>query len=246
MAAEEPLQQADQAMYQAKLSGKNQYHIFDAETDNNLRSHHESLNRIREALGEGEFVLYYQPKVNMRSGTVIGAEALIRWQHPERGFLPPSEFLPAIEDHPLSIEIGKWVIDSVLSPIGRWHAAGLDLSVSVNVGPRQLQHTGFVESLREALAAHPHVRPGRLELEVLESSALEDIAQVSLVIEACREIGVMFALDNFGAGYSSLINLKHLPFTFIKIDQSLVRDMLYTPDDLAILDGVLGMARAFG
>ena len=134
-----------------------------------------------------EFVLYYQPKVNMRTGTIIGAEALIRWQHPERGLLPPWLFLPVIEDHPLAVELGEWVIDTALTQMELWHAAGLDIPVSVNVGARQLQQADFVERLRAVLAAHPKLRPGDLELEVLETSALEDLARVSQIIEACRE-----------------------------------------------------------
>jgi predicted signal transduction protein with EAL and GGDEF domain len=122
---------------------------------------------------------------------------------------------------------------------------GLDIPVSVNVGARQLQQPGFTERLRVLLAAHPEVKPEDLELEVLETSALEDLAQASEVIEACRQIGVMFALDDFGTGYSSLTYLKRLHVSLLKIDQSFVRDMLDDPDDLAILEGVLGLARAF-
>jgi diguanylate cyclase (GGDEF)-like protein/PAS domain S-box-containing protein len=243
--ADQLLRQADQSMYQAKLAGKNRYHVFDAEQDNSIRGHHESLERIRRALADHEFVLHYQPKVNMRSGQVIGAEALIRWQHPEKGLLPPAAFLPVIEDHPLAIEIGEWVIDEALTQIARWLAIGLDIPVSVNVGARQLQQTDFVQRLSGILAGHREISPSRLELEVLETSALEDVAQVSQVIEACREIGVTFALDDFGTGYSSLTYLKRLPATVLKIDQSFVRDMLDDPDDLAILDGVLGLAIAF-
>lgn len=199
------LRQADQAMYHAKLAGKNRYHVFDAEQDRSVRVHHESVERIRRAMNAREFVLYYQPKVNMRTGTVIGAEALIRWQHPEKGLLVPSGFLPIIEDDPLAIDIGEWVINTALSQIALWKAAGLDIPVSVNIGARQLQQANFIERLREILAAHRQVKPSGLELEVLETSALEDLTHVSLVIEACREIGVMFALDDFGTGYSSLI-----------------------------------------
>ena len=243
--ADQLLRQADQAMYQAKLAGKNRYHIFDADQDRSVRGHHESLEHIRHALVEREFVLYYQPKVNMRTGSVIGAEALIRWQHPERGLLPPSVFLPVIEDHPLAIEIGEWVIDSALMQMELWHAAGLNIPVSVNVGARQLQQDSFVERLREILANHPFVSPSDLTIEVLETSALEDISRVSQIIETCREIGVTFALDDFGTGYSSLTYLKRLSVTQLKIDQSFVRDMLDDPDDLAILDGVLSLATAF-
>jgi diguanylate cyclase (GGDEF)-like protein/PAS domain S-box-containing protein len=243
--ADQLLRQADQAMYQAKLAGKNRYHVFDAEQDRSVRGHHESLAGIRRALTAREFVLYYQPKVNMRTGAIIGAEALIRWQHPEKGLLPPAVFLPVIEDHPLAIEVGEWVIDTALTQMEIWHADGLDIPVSVNIGARQLQQANFVERLRALLAAHPRIKPSSLELEVLETSALEDLAQVSKVISACREIGMMFALDDFGTGYSSLTYLKRLSVTQLKIDQSFVRDMLDDPDDLAILEGVLGLASAF-
>ena len=243
--ADQLLRQADQAMYQAKVAGKNRYHVFDAEQDSSIRGHHESLERIRLALAQHEFVLHYQPKVNMRTGQVIGAEALIRWQHPERGLLPPGMFLPVIEDHALAVGIGEWVIDTALSQITQWQVAGLDMPVSVNIGAHQLQQTDFVDRLRAILAAHPQVAAHCLELEVLETSALEDIAQVSQVIEACAQMGVMFALDDFGTGYSSLTYLKRLRVKLLKIDQSFVRDMLEDPDDLAILQGVIGLAAAF-
>jgi EAL domain-containing protein (putative c-di-GMP-specific phosphodiesterase class I) len=227
------------------VAGKNRYHIFDAEQDSSIRGHHESLERIRLALDRGEFLLYYQPKVNMHSGQVVGAEALIRWQHPERGLLAPAAFLPVIEDHPLAVDVGEWVIDTALNQIEVWRAAGLDLPVSVNIGARQLQQANFVEHLQGILARHPQVNPASLELEVLETSALADIAQVSQVIEDCAEIGVKFALDDFGTGYSSLTYLKRLRVALLKIDQSFVRDMLDDPDDLAILEGVIGLAAAF-
>ena len=243
--ADQLLRQADQAMYQAKLAGKNRYHVFDAEQDRSVRGHHESVEHIRLALANQEFVLYYQPKVNMRSGKVVGAEALIRWQHPLNGLLSPAVFLPVIEDHPLAVEIGEWVLDTALNQMEAWHAIGLNIPVSVNVGARQLQQADFVLRLGQILASHPNVHPGDLELEVLETSALEDMAGVSVVIEACRKMGVNFSLDDFGTGYSSLTYLKRLPVTQLKIDQSFVRDMLDDPEDLAILEGVIGLASAF-
>ncbi|MDP3688753.1 MAG: PAS domain S-box protein, partial [Sulfurimicrobium sp.] len=243
--ADQLLRQADQAMYQAKLAGKNRYHVFDAEQDRSVRGHHESLERIKRALIAREFVLYYQPKVNMRTGAVIGAEALIRWQHPEKGLLPPGVFLPVIEDHALAVEIGEWVIDTALAQMETWRAVGLDIPVSVNVCARHLQQADFVERLHCLLAAYPELKPSSLELEVLETSALQDIALVSRVISACREIGVRFALDDFGTGYSSLTYLKHLPAEVLKIDQSFIHGMLEDPEDLAILAGVLGLAKAF-
>ncbi|MEI8158221.1 MAG: EAL domain-containing protein [Burkholderiales bacterium] len=243
--ADQLLRQADQAMYQAKLAGKNRYHVFDSDYDSSMRVHHESLERIRLALAQHEFVLHYQPKVNMHSGQVMGAEALIRWQHPEKGLLAPATFLPVIEDHPLAVAVGEWVIDTALTQIEVWHATGLDLAVSVNIGARQLQQGNFMERLQAILAQHPQVNPSSLELEVLETSALADMEQVSQVIEACHKIGVKFALDDFGTGYSSLTYLKRLRVTLLKIDQSFVRDMLEDPDDLAILQGVIGLAAAF-
>ncbi|MBK9441886.1 MAG: EAL domain-containing protein [Comamonadaceae bacterium] len=243
--AEQLLRQADQAMYQAKQAGKNRYHVFDTEHDRSVRGHHESLERIKQALDEREFVLYYQPKVNIRTGVVIGAEALIRWQHPQQGLLPPGAFLPLIADHPMAIAIGEWVLDSALTQIEAWKAGGLALPVSVNIDAIHLEQTDFVDRLRQQLSRHPGVMAGDLELEVLETSALQDIAHVSSVILACHEMGVGFALDDFGTGYSSLTYLKRLPAGMLKIDQSFVRDMLEDPDDLAILDGVLGLASAF-
>lgn len=243
--ADQLLRQADQAMYQAKQAGRNGYQVFDAEQDRVVRGHHESLDRIRSALAEGEFLLHYQPKVNMRSGAVIGAEALIRWQHPERGLLAPAAFLPVIENHALAVDVGEWVIATALAQMAQWQAEGARIPLSVNLGARQLQQAGFAERLRALLSARPEVAPGDLELEVLETSALKDLAHVCAVLKDCRALGVSFALDDFGVGYSSLTYLKHLPVSRLKIDQSFVRDMLDDPDDLAILDGVIGLSAAF-
>ncbi len=243
--ADQLLRQADQAMYQAKLAGKNRYHVFDPELDRSVRGFHESIERIRQALNAREFVLHYQPKVNMRTGHVIGAEALIRWQPPERGLLLPASFLPVVEKHPLAIDIGEWVIDTALKHQEQWRTCGLDITVSVNVGALQLQQPVFLDRLCLLLDGHPGFRPGDLEMELLETSALEDLAGISRVIEACDELGVRFALDDFGTGYSSLTYLKRLSVAQLKIDQSFVRDMLDDPDDLSILVGVLSLATAF-
>ena len=239
------LRHADQALYVAKQSGKNRYHMFDIAEDMAANTQREEMQQLRLAFERRELVLHFQPKVNMRSGLVVGAEALIRWQHPKRGLLPPAAFLPMAENHPLAVDIGEWVITTSLAQIESWHALGLDIPVSVNVGARQLQQEDFVDRLRQMLAAHPTVRPEHLEMEVLESSALDDLVRVSQVIRDCRAIGVNFALDDFGTGYSSLTYLKRLPVATLKIDQSFVRDMLSDPDDLTILEGILGLAKAF-
>ncbi|MDZ4315145.1 MAG: EAL domain-containing protein [Azonexus sp.] len=240
------LRHADQAMYLAKQAGKNRYHLFDIDHDAAASVLRENLESICTAIARDEFVLYYQPKVNMVTGEVVGVEALIRWQHPVRGLLLPGAFLPAIENHPISIALGEWVIDRALTQMEAWQASGLYMPVSVNVGARQLQQANFVTRLGALLAAHPKIPPGCLELEILETSALEDIVLVSKAMHACRALGVVFALDDFGTGYSSLTYLRRLPVDLLKIDQSFVCNMLDDRDDLAIIEGVVGLARAFG
>ncbi len=239
------LRHADQAMYQAKQNGKNRYHLFDVAQDAAITTRHESIDRIRRALAANEFVLHFQPKVDMRTGRVVGVEALIRWQQPELGLLPPANFLPVIEGHALIIDIGEWVIESALAQLDQWNGMGLNLPVSVNIDASQLQRSGFVEQLTDLLARHPGIKPGQLELEILESSALDDIEHVAKLMYQCRELGVNFSLDDFGTGYSSLTYLKRLPAETLKIDRSFVLDMLDDPDDLAIVRGVIGLAEAF-
>jgi EAL domain-containing protein (putative c-di-GMP-specific phosphodiesterase class I) len=232
-------------MYLAKQAGKNRFHLFDVAHDAAVQTQREGLERIRLALEQQEFVLYYQPKVDMTSGVVIGLEALIRWQHPERGLVPPGDFLPLVEDHPMGIDLGEWVLESALSQMTTWRADGLDIPVSVNVSALQLQEPGFSQGLAALLLRYPGVRSEHLELEVLETTGMNDVATVAGVMAACSNTGVQFALDDFGTGYSSLTYLKALPAETLKIDQSFVRDMLTDADDLAIVKGVIGLAQAF-
>ena len=159
--------------------------------------------------------------------------------------MPPGQFLPVVDGHPIAIEIGEWVIESVLQQMETWRAAGLDIPVSVNISAQQLQEADFAARLNELLAAHPSVDPSCLEIEVLESSALTDMSLVSQVIHNCGKLGVSFALDDFGTGYSSLAFLKRLPVDVLKIDQTFVRDMIDDPEDLTIVEGMLGLASAF-
>ncbi|MDD3835958.1 MAG: EAL domain-containing protein, partial [Sulfurimonas sp.] len=243
--ADQLLRQADQAMYQAKILGKNRYHIFDALKDKKIRTHHESLDEVQKALDNDEFVLYYQPKVNMQSGEVVGTEALIRWNHPEHGILPPAMFLPIVDGNILSVRIGEWVLDSAMRQMSEWKSKGMDVPTSVNVDAMQLQQSDFVEQLKKLLKKYPAVEPKDLVLEVLETSALEDVVHISQVMQACLDIGITFSLDDFGTGYSSLTYLKRLPAKELKIDKSFVCGMLEDSDDLAILDGVLSLSNAF-
>ena len=239
------LRHADQAMYQAKQAGKNRYQLFDVEQDISTRKRVEGRARVGQGLMQQEFVLHYQPKVNLRLGKVVGAEVLVRWQDPQRGLLAPGLFLPDIEGHALSAQLGDWVLGAALQQLSNWTAAGIGVPLSVNISAHHLQQPHFVGRLEELLREHPRVNPTDLELEVLETSALQDVARVSHVMRACEGLGVSFALDDFGTGYSSLTYLKRLPASVLKIDQSFIRDMLDNADDLAIVQGVIGLSKAF-
>ena len=239
------LRHADQAMVMAKQNGKGRCHRFDAESGKRQRAHMVTVDRLRNALESREFVLYYQPKVDLSSNAVIGAEALIRWQDPERGLLPPGAFLPAIEGDALMVDLGHWVIEEALAQMARWHHEGLDLAISVNIAAQHLVRSDFMDRLRELLAAHPDVPRDRLELEVLETSALDDIGKVEALIVECRQMGIGFSLDDFGTGYSSLTYLRRLSADTLKIDQSFIRNMLDDPEDEAIVAGIIGLAVAF-
>lgn len=240
------LRHADHAMYQAKLSGKNRYHLFDASQDQLVIEHHRQLNDIAQAFADHQFCLYYQPKVNLKTGQVAGVEALIRWRHPQRGMLPPAEFLPAIASHELEIEIGNWVIEQAWQQLANWHRQGIPLEVSVNISAYHLLWSAFTEHLEATLARNPGIRSHYLQLEILESTALDDLSAVNRIVSACRDgLGVTTALDDFGTGYSSLAHLRHLPVNAVKIDKGFVRDMLDDPDDYAIVESVIGLSQAF-
>jgi diguanylate cyclase (GGDEF)-like protein len=239
------IRHADQAMHVAKQAGKNRYRLFDTAKNNEIKSQLASIENIDAGLSNREFVLYYQPKVNIRTSEVIGVEALIRWQHPVRGLVPPMEFLPAIEGHAISIKIGEWVILSALTQISQWQGAGLNFPISVNISAYQLQQDNFTNRLAALLSTHPEVNPYCLELEILETSALSDINKVFATMSACNELGVRFALDDFGTGYSSLTYLRRLPAQLIKIDQSFIREMLEDAEDRAIVEAIIGLAKSF-
>ncbi len=243
--AETLMRHADQAMYVAKQSGKNRYHRFDPQLDRITLAHGELIAQIEMGLAQHEFELYFQPKVNMLTGDIIGNEALIRWNHPRRGLLPPMEFLPAINDTDLIIQLGDWVLVHALECQEIWVQQGINITISVNVAPRHLLQDNFVPQLKKHLAKHPTLNPSYLELEILETAALEDIGKVSAVMRECQKLGVSFALDDFGTGYSSLTYLKSLPAQTLKIDQSFIRDMLNDDEDLAIVEAIINLTQIF-
>jgi EAL domain-containing protein (putative c-di-GMP-specific phosphodiesterase class I) len=192
-----------------------------------------------------QFVLYYQPKVNLVDGSLVGVEALIRWQHPERGLLLPAEFLPQLHGSELEAAFGFWVLQSALEQVARWANAGLTINVSVNVSANHLLQPSFYPQLLSVLAQYPQVGAEQIEFEILESAAIADIGLAVDILHRCRALGVHFALDDFGTGYSSLTYLRQLPIDTLKIDQSFVRDMLSDPDDLGIVESVIQLASVF-
>ncbi len=239
------IRHADQAMYVAKQAGKNRFHFFDVAHDAAITTLQQDLKEVERGISEGQFVLHYQPKVDLRSGELLGLEALIRWNHPARGLLLPAAFLPQLEHSSLMVTLGDYVIHKALTQIQLWAGQGLVVPVSVNLSARQLQKEGFTSHLERIFQAHPGIPYTALEFEILESSALNDIAHARQVLDGCIGMGIRFSLDDFGTGYSSLTHLKALPAHTIKIDQSFVRGMIRDPSDKAIVEGIIGLANAF-
>jgi EAL domain-containing protein (putative c-di-GMP-specific phosphodiesterase class I) len=229
------LRHADQAMYAAKQSGRNRVQIFDSAQELAARDRQQRLLRLRQALADGEFVLHVQPKVHMREGRVIGAEALARWQHPDEGLLPPARFLPLIEGSDLEIAFGEWVVHRALAQLDAWCALGQHLPLSINISARHLQSDSFAATLARQLAGHPTVAAGLLDLD----AAIQVLGQL-------RALGVTVALDDFGTGYSSLTYLRRLPVNTLKIDRSFVHGAMNDQGDLAIVQGIVGLAQSFG
>jgi diguanylate cyclase (GGDEF)-like protein/PAS domain S-box-containing protein len=246
ISADSLLRHADQALYQAKITGRNRYHFFDADLDEQVRTHHNRRTEVRAALRDGELRLYYQPKLDMRRGRIVGMEALLRWEHPQRGLVGPMEFLPIVEHSDVIVDIGEWVIREALRQLQSWRDFDPRWVISVNIAARHFQRADFVARLKAMLSEFPDVPPHMLELEILESSALSDIGHVRAVMLECQALGIGFALDDFGTGYSSMSYLKRLPADILKIDQSFVRNMLVDRDDLHLVSAVIGLAKSFG
>ncbi len=240
------LRHASQALHLAKLNGRNRLQWFDPQEDRHQSELSRLVNRLEAALADNELQLHYQPKVDMVSGALVGAEALLRWHDPERGLVPPGDFLPAIEQHPISITIGHWVIETALAQVKAWRDQGMPIRVSINIGALQLQQPDFIARLRTSLAAYPELPAEELELEILESAAIGDIRRAGTIIAECRALGVGVSLDDFGTGYAALEYLKYLPAERLKIDRTFINDMLDDSGDLAIVKGIIALADAFG
>lgn len=238
---EELIRQAHLAGYEAKLQGDNQFKFFDSPSEIKKIKYNEQIDALRKAMLNGSLSVFYQPKVNMSTGKILGAEALIRLNHPEKGLLTPEQFIPDIENHPISIEIGEWVLSSVLMQLEEWTKHNIAIPISINIAPYHLQQPDFLANLEDILARHPSVNNKLIELEILETQALKKITEIKRLINDCKKIGILFALDDFGTGYSSLTHLKELPVNTVKLDQSFVRDIMNKPENIAILKACISM-----
>ncbi len=239
------IRHADQAMYEAKQKGRNQVQFFNTEMDNQIHLELTIRQEIKIALQTDQFVLHYQPQIHLSSNMIFGAEALIRWNHPDKGLVFPDDFLPAIEDNDLMIELGRWVIQHACQQLHNWNNQGLILKLSVNIACCHIQHPDFFNELVLFLAAYPDVKPEQLVLEITESAAIKDFDTAKNILQSCHDYNVRIALDDFGTGFSSLTYLRQLPISFIKIDKSFVIDMLKDPEDMAIVKGTIGLAENF-
>lgn len=245
MDAHQMMSQATRLMHMAKREGTKQIKTWRDDQADATSIEHQWAQRLTSAVGNGELVLHYQPKVHLRTGEVVGLEALVRWQHPNLGLLLPGAFLPQVEETDAIVLTGKWTLNEALRQMAQWLSEGVGWPVSVNVAARQLTSPDFVSDLKTSLANQPTVDPRHLTIEILETSALEDMSQVRAIVEVIQNLGVSCSLDDFGTGYSSLTYLKQLPVNEVKIDQSFVRGMLDDNGDLAVVEGVVTLCKVF-
>ena len=236
------LKNADMALYHAKADGRGTFRFFEPEMDAQLQARRVLEVDLRKAIGNGEFELFYQPQINIEANEIGGFEALLRWHHPERGLVPPAEFIPVIEDTGLISPLGDWIIEEACREAASWPR---DINVAVNLSPIQFRNRGLVQSVTRALAASG-LAPHRLELEITESVLLQDSETTVSTLHQRRRLGVRIAMDDFGTGYSSLSYLRSFPFDKIKIDQSFVREMSQRTDCLAIVQSVASLGASLG
>ncbi|MGT2504212.1 putative bifunctional diguanylate cyclase/phosphodiesterase [Bradyrhizobium guangxiense] len=233
------MKNADAALYRAKRAGPGTIRFFEANDDRVSRDRKALQSDLEGAIARNELFLVFQPFLDLDGSRITGFEALLRWQHPERGLVPPSEFIPIAEETGLIHEIGEWVIRRACATVAKWPD---DIRVAVNFSAAQFHNTGILQTIVQALS-EAKVAPHRLEIEITESMLLSKYGSAEPVLIALLQLGVTVALDDFGTGFSSLTYLRKLPFSRIKIDQSFIRDMLAQPDCAAIVKSVIGLAR---
>jgi len=238
------LASAETAMYKAKEDGRNNYRFFTPEMNTGAVERQSLEGDLRRALDRQEFVLHYQPKVNLETGAITGAEALVRWMHPDRGLVSPLQFIPIAEDTGLIVPIGQWVLREACTQAPKWMDAGLpSMSMAVNVSSVEFRSPGFLASLRTILHEtgwDPHL----LEIELTESVLMQDSETSASVLQALKAMGIQLALDDFGTGYSSLSYLKRFPINVLKIDQSFVRDINADSNGSTIVEAVISMGKS--
>ncbi|MBS0354402.1 MAG: EAL domain-containing protein [Proteobacteria bacterium] len=243
---EELVRNADTAMYGAKEGGRNSYRFYQAEMTRRAQDRLTRERALRRALEEKEFELWYQPKLNLESGRISGAEALLRWRDPERGMVSPAEFIPLAERTALIIPIGELVLDTVCAQIRLWRKTGLETGrIAINVAALQIERSDYVDTLASALARHG-LPPEVLEVEVTESLIMENPEHARQVIHAIQDLGVTTAVDDFGTGYSSLAYLKVLPINNLKVDRAFVSDLPHDENDVAITRAIVGLGQTLG
>ncbi|OCW23926.1 bifunctional diguanylate cyclase/phosphodiesterase [Pseudomonas aylmerensis] len=243
---QELLMNADAAMYHAKGMGKNGYSFFDVSMNTNARKQLQLLQDLRNAVEQQQFRLYYQPKFDAVSGIPVGAEALLRWEHPQQGLLLPATFIELAEKTGLIIPIGEWVLDEACRQMSLWYAQGYeDWRIAVNLSALQFCHAGLVKSVATALARH-QLPANSLTLEITETTAMSDADASMTVLQQLSEMGVDLSIDDFGTGYSSLMYLKRLPANELKIDRGFVRDLEHDSDDAAIVSAIVALGQALG
>jgi diguanylate cyclase (GGDEF)-like protein len=233
---------ADLAMYRAKDAGRNAFRFFDPEMNQNVVEHLHLASGLRAAMGNGELQVYYQPQIELTSGKVVGAEALLRWKHPELGFIPPNKFIPVAERSGLINDVGSWVMDAACRQAQQWRKRGLgDLVVAINVSPLQFRRDDVERGVANALEKY-ELPPSAIELELTESLLVEDAHHVSDVLQRLGAQGIKFAIDDFGTGYSNLGYLQRFAVHRLKIDQSFVRKLSDSPLEDGIVRAVIEMA----
>jgi diguanylate cyclase (GGDEF)-like protein/PAS domain S-box-containing protein len=240
------LKHADLAMYQAKKDGRNGLRFFDPEMQATLEKHSALENSLHRALQRRQLHLYYQMQVTS-SRRVIGAEALLRWEHPDHGLITPDQFIPLAEETGLIVPIGLWVLQTACAQIAEWadNPATSELQLAINVSARQFRQPDFVEQVQQALDTY-RINPARLKIELTESLVLDNISDTIARMHALKASGISFSMDDFGTGYSSLTYLKQLPLDQLKIDRSFVRDVVSDPSDAAIVKAIITLGQTFG
>ncbi|MEL7548774.1 MULTISPECIES: GGDEF domain-containing phosphodiesterase [Pseudomonas] len=243
---EKLLQKAEQTMTLAKTRSRNRYQFYIASVDSEMRRRRELEKDLREALARDQFFLVYQPQISYRDHRVVGVEALIRWQHPEHGLVPPDLFIPLAEQNGTIIAIGEWVLDQACRQLREWHDMGFsDLRMAVNLSTVQLHHAELPRVVNNLLQIY-RLPPRSLELEVTETGLMEDISTAAQHLLSLRRSGALIAIDDFGTGYSSLSYLKSLPLDKIKIDKSFVQDLLDDDDDATIVRAIIQLGKSLG